>query len=143
VVASQLYKCCSAVAATAALACGSALPAAAKVPHPDDAYEVVPYPPPSALVEIVPERPNADAVWVDGYWAWRGRYYVWERGGWVIAPEGAHVSLWDARYRDTGVLLYAPTTWRDARGRTLEPPPFLLPAATPPTQATAEPATVP
>jgi len=133
-----------AVAATVLLSCGgSSLPAPKSGPHPMDAYEVVPYPPPSALVEIVPESPKSNAVWVDGYWAWRGKYYVWERGGWVDPPEGARVCVWDARYLKSGVLLYVPTTWRTADGRPLEPPRFLLPAAAPPTQQTAEPATVP
>jgi hypothetical protein len=91
----------------------------------------------------VPESPKSGAVWIDGYWAWRGKYYVWERGGWVEPPKAAHVAVWDARYTKTGVLLYAPTTWRDAKGNPLEPPPFLLPAAAPPTQETAEPASVP
>jgi hypothetical protein len=130
------------VLAAVSLSCGSTLPAPKTTSHHGDAYEVVPYPPPSALVEIVPDSPNARAVWVDGYWVWHGRYYVWERGGWVEPPTGARLALWDAHYLETGVLLYAPTIWRDAQGRTLEPP-VLLPAGTPPTQETAEPATVP
>lgn len=88
----------------------------------------VPYPPPSALVEIVPESPAADAVWIDGYWDLRGRTWVWERGGWVDPPPGAYACPWRARYRDDGVLLYAR---------------FLLPAATPPAPETAEPTTTP
>ena len=132
-----------AVAAAVTLSCGSTLPAPETARHSHDAYEVVPYPPPSALVEIIPESPSPGAVWVDGYWAWRGRHYVWERGGWVAPAEGLRVSRWDARYLKSGELLYAPTIWRDAAGRTIEPPRFLLPAAAPPNQETAEPASMP
>jgi hypothetical protein len=123
--------------------CGSAVSQPAAKSHPAGAYEVVPYPPPSALVEIVPAKPHAEAVWVDGYWVWRGRYYVWERGGWVQPRDQTFVGKWHARYRDDGTLLFAPTHWYDARGRIIEAPPFLLPAATPPTEETAEPATIP
>jgi hypothetical protein len=125
------------------IACGGAVPQPSAKPHPARAYEVVPYPPPSALVEIVPEQPHAEAVWVDGYWVWRGRYYVWERGGWVRPPNKASVAKSHARYRDDGTLLFAPTRWYDEHGRIIEPPPFLLPAATPPTEETAEPTTIP
>jgi hypothetical protein len=124
-------------------ACGGAIPQPESEQHAASAYEVVPYPPPSALVEIVPDQPRTDAVWVDGYWVWRGRYYVWERGGWLLPPDQATVGKWHARYRDDGTLLFAPTRWYDARGRVIDPPPFLLPAATPPTEETAEPTTIP
>ena len=122
---------------------GSSVAKPALQPQPSDAYEEVPYPPPSALVEIVPPQPRPDAVWMDGYWAWSGQYYIWERGGWVMPPRDARLSKWDARYRPDGVLLYAPTRWRDGRGRVVATPRFLLPAASPPAQETAEPATTP
>jgi hypothetical protein len=124
-------------------ACSSTLPRPATTPQPRGAFDVVPYPPPSALVEIIPESPGDNAVWIDGYWAWRGRYYVWERGGWVTEPDGARVALWEARYRDDGVLLYAPTTWRRDDGTLVDAPPLLRPAAAPPAQQTAEPTTIP
>jgi hypothetical protein len=125
-------------------ACGSSsVPAAPARPHPASAYDRVPYPPPSALAEIVPEQPRSDAIWVDGHWVWRGRYYVWERGGWVVPPEGSFIRRWHARYEPDGTLLYAPTTWHEESGRPLPAPEFLLPAATPPTEETAEPATIP
>ncbi len=50
---------------------------------------------------------------------------------------------WSARYEDDGTLLYADTTWHAADGSVIEAPPFLVPAATPPTEETPEPATVP
>jgi hypothetical protein len=131
------------VAVAVVFACSSSMQQPAAHAHAEEEYDVVPYPPPSALVEVVPESPRPDAVWVDGYWIWRGRYYVWERGGWVVPPKGAYVSNWNARYRPEGALLYAPTTWHAANGQTMDAPEFLQPAATPPTQETAEPSTVP
>ena len=125
------------------LACSSTLPRPEAQPHPDEHYRIVPYPPPSALVEIVPTAPSADAVWIDGYWDFRGRYYVWERGGWIAPQDGAYVCKWHARYEQDGTLLYAPTTWHDEDGNPIEPPPFLVPAATPPSEQTAEPTTIP
>lgn len=133
-----------ALAVTLALSsCGGALPQPNAKAPPDESFEVVPYPPPSALVEIVPPAPRSDAVWVNGYWSWGGRFYVWERGGWVLPPVGTYVCPWSARYEDDGTLLYAKTTWHAANGRVIDAPPFLLPAATPPTEETPEPATVP
>lgn len=45
----------------------------------------VPYPPPAAHVDVVPEAPAAmkNAVWVDGQWLWLGRRWWWESGRWV------------------------------------------------------------
>jgi hypothetical protein len=130
-------------AASLTLACGGSVPSPEAKTPTEHAYEVVPYPPPSALVEIVPPSPESDARWVDGYWVWRGRYYVWERGGWVRPPDGAYVSKWNARYLADGTLLYAPTQWYDEDDRPIDAPRFLLPAATPPTAETAEPTTIP
>ncbi len=39
-------------------------------------------PPPAALVEAVPPRPNARAVWIPGYWTWTGERWGWLAGFW-------------------------------------------------------------
>jgi hypothetical protein len=98
----------------------------------------VPYPPPAALVEVVPERPDRSAVWVDGYWVWRGRSYVWQRGGWVHAPDGAAYASWQANLAQDGRLLFAPGTWYDDKRQRLDPPSVLEAARTPPNQTTSE-----
>jgi hypothetical protein len=125
------------------LACGSSVPEPEYAPHPDDAYAEVPYPPPSAMAEIVPPQPDSDAVWVDGGWLWRSKYWIWDKGGWVVPPAGARFSRWAAVYRTDGSLLFAPGVWRDDRGRRLPPPKVIAPAASPPTELTPEPAAVP
>ncbi|MEO8177555.1 MAG: YXWGXW repeat-containing protein [Deltaproteobacteria bacterium] len=117
---------------------GSSLPDPDSAQHPANAFVEVPYPPPAALVEVVPDRPDRGAVWVDGNWAWRGRYYVWQRGGWVHAPENGAYASWQAYLARDGRLLFAPGTWYDAQQQPLDAPTLLKVARTPPNQATLE-----
>lgn len=119
-------------------ACGSSLPVPARTEHPESAFVEVPYPPPAALVEVVPARPQGDAVWVDGAWVWRGRYYVWQRGGWVLPPKGSAYAGWQAQLAEDGRLLFAPGTWYDAAQQPLDPPTRLATARTPPNEQTLE-----
>jgi hypothetical protein len=95
------------------------------------------------MAEVVPEQPHPAAVWLDGHWTWRGRHWAWDRGGWVIPPPDAVYVPWALRYESDGRLLFARSTWRDAAQQALPDPPVLAPAATPPTELTAEPAAVP
>ena len=49
----------------------------------------VPYPPPAARVDVVPNSPIVmkHAVWIDGQWMWHGRRWIWEAGQWIdLAP---------------------------------------------------------
>lgn len=118
--------------------CADSLPRPAIVSPPDDAYEVVPYPPPAALSEFVPERPSGrDVVWIDGSWVFRGNYYVWQRGGWVENPEGAAFAQWKVRYTKDGRVEYAPSAFRDPAGKRRRTA-ILVPAGTPPNEVTAE-----
>jgi WXXGXW repeat (2 copies) len=119
-------------------ACGSSLPGPESATHPSTSFVEVPYPPPAALVEVVPKRPDGNAVWVDGSWAWRGRSYVWQRGGWVHAPEDAAYAGWQASLAADGRLLFAPGAWYDAARRPVDAPPQLRTARTPPNQITLE-----
>lgn len=41
--------------------------------------------PPPMLVEAPPPQPFVDAVWIGGYWVWRGDW-VWARGRWAPLP---------------------------------------------------------
>jgi len=125
--------------------CGSTLPKPPSGEHPKNDYEEVPYPPPAAAPEIVPETPDERAVWVDGQWVWRARYYVWQRGGWVIPPPQTYFAPSERRYGPDGTLYFAEGVWRRTtnRERLEEPPRIIRPAATPPTQQTPEPALSP
>jgi len=120
-----------------ALACSS-LPTPAAATHPDGAFVEVPYPPPAALVEVVTKRPDKESVWVDGNWVWRGRYYVWRRGGWLHAPAGAKYADWQAHLADDGRLLFASGAWYDAEQRAVTAPRVLRMARTPDNQTTLE-----
>jgi hypothetical protein len=124
--------------ALAVAACGSSLPDPDDASHPANAFVEVPYPPPAALVEVVPDRPDGSAVWVDGNWVWRGRHYVWQRGGWVHAPDKGAYANWQAYLARDGRLLFAPGTWYDAKQQPLDAPAPLKVARTPPNQSTLE-----
>ena len=118
--------------------CSSGLPGPVVAVHPGRAFVEVPYPPPAGLVEVVPEAPAGDAVWVDGHWVWRGRYYVWSRGGWLRPPENASYATWQFRLKKDGRLLFAPGAWYDDNIRSIAPPEPLVMARTPPNQTTPE-----
>lgn len=127
-----------AVACCLLSACGAYLTAPRTATHPARAFVEVPYPPPAALPETVPEKPNADVVWLDGEWMFVNSSYVWRRGGWVVAPQVGNFAPWSTRYTDDGRLLLASGTWYDARSR---PMPFVEPlvaASTPPNELTRE-----
>jgi hypothetical protein len=48
--------------------------------------------PPPPESEVRPAAPAADAVWIDGSWAWNGHKYVWSRGYWNAKPKGHWVA---------------------------------------------------
>lgn len=53
---------------------------------------VVSQPPPEAITEYPPEEaPDADAVWVPGYWAWDDDTadFLWVSGCWRVPPAGS------------------------------------------------------
>jgi hypothetical protein len=107
-------------AALVVAACSSELPRPPYVAHSSAALEPVPFPPPPARVEFVPEEPVDGAVWVDGQWQWLGRDWAWVYGSWVIPPKGARYSPWGSIRDREGKLYYAPGTWRSPDGRPIE-----------------------
>jgi len=126
------------LAGVSLVACGDSLPRPKTVLPPEDSYEIVPYPPPAALSELVPDEPDGkDVVWVDGSWVFRGNYYVWQRGGWVEKPKDAAFAEWRVRYTPDGRVEYAPSSWRDPAGKRMRAP-ILKPATSPPNEVTAE-----
>ncbi len=98
----------------------------------------MPYPPPAGFSEVIPPAPNSKALWVDGHWAWRGRTYVWQRGGWLQPPEGARFAPWHVRYTRDGSLMFADEIWYDAQLKPIPSPKALVPAYTPPNELTPE-----
>jgi hypothetical protein len=46
---------------------------------------IVQSPPPPRRV-VIPPRPIAHAIWIDGYWNWTGIRFVWVDGFWERNP---------------------------------------------------------
>jgi hypothetical protein len=122
------------------VACGSpSLPAPSAAQHPLSAFREVPYPPPAALAEMVPERPDRPGlVWIDGEWVFHGSSFVWRRGGWVAPPPAGRFATWQSWYRRDGRLMLASGTWYDAKHERIRRPEPVVPAQTPPNEVTSE-----
>jgi hypothetical protein len=78
---------------------------------PVEGEMVVETEPPPVRVEVQPVRPWADGIWMEGYWHWRGREYVWVPGRWERPRRGYyweqhHYVRVGARWR------YVPGHWR-------------------------------
>lgn len=59
--------------------------------QPEFAYQdevVVDSAPPAPYVEIVPAIPFVGAVWIGGYWGWRGGRHDWVGGRWEQPRNG-------------------------------------------------------
>jgi hypothetical protein len=111
-------------------ACGSGLPSPPKGSPKEDSFIEVPFPPPPARLERVPDRPPGRAVWVDGSWEWTGTRWRWKEGGWFEAPPpGVVYSDWRTARPGGKRLLFADATWRDRSGAEV-PAPRLLVSAT-------------
>jgi hypothetical protein len=129
-IALQKYRGCVTHAAFGvgillAVGCGSSLQEPSRsepiAVRAENAVEV-PYPPPPARVEFVPERPRSGTVWVDGEWTWTGTRWAWTYGRWVAPPDSATFAPWKTARTADGVLLFVPGTWRNAAGAEIADP---------------------
>jgi hypothetical protein len=121
------------------LGCGGSLPTPEAAEQPLAAFSEVPYPPPAALAETVPPRPNRDGVvWLDGEWVYHGDAYAWRRGGWVVPPPAGRFAAWRAWYRRDGRLMMARGTWYGPKQERLRRPEPIVPAFTPANEITSE-----
>jgi hypothetical protein len=114
---------------------GGTVPVPSAAPVRAEDYVPVPYTPRPPPVEIVPSRPATPKglVWADGSWQWAGDRFHWEPGSWVAPPPGAKRARWViVRRADDGQLFFAPSSWRDASGRPIDPPTPLARASTRP-----------
>lgn len=111
-----------------AFACGSAeLPSPDYTKHPTSALVEIPYPPPPARIEAVPEEPDGDVVWIDGEWLWQSRRWSWKPGRWIHPPAGARFSPWTTVRDRIGTLYVASGTWRNPAGAEVpEPAPLAI-----------------
>jgi WXXGXW repeat (2 copies) len=71
-------------------------------------------PPPEPMGEARPAPPDAQAVWIAGYWHWSGMQYTWIPGHWERAPPGAswHAPRYSIR---EGTYFYEPGGWSRPR----------------------------
>ena len=106
-----------ALALLPACAASLARPASGKVPN-DEMIEV-PYPPPPARVETIPEKKRVGQVWLDGQWEWDGKAWKWRDGAWTTPPPDANFTPCSTRRRGDGQLLFTRAEWRDKQGRPL------------------------
>lgn len=104
------------------LGCAYRLRAPAFVSQPEGALIPVPYPPPPARVEVVPDAPHSRSVWIDGEWSWQGDRWLWVRGRWVDPPRSAKYSPWTSVRGRDGVLYYAAGAWRSDGGAEVPAP---------------------
>ncbi len=123
-----VYRATLGSVATFLSACAGTVAHPPYAPQPESALVEVVSPPPPGRVEVVPDRPNRGAVWVDGEWAWRRRRWAWSAGAWVDPPPGAAFSPWVFVRGPDGTFWYAPGTWRDAKGVGVTPPEPLVAA---------------
>ncbi len=93
------------------------LPAPARAAQRPELFEAVPYPPPPARVELVPDSPGPRAVWIDGEWLWNGRRWAWKEGSWVVPPPAYRFARWAVVFRSDGTVLYAQGVWRNPAGK--------------------------
>ena len=82
----------------------------------------VPFPPPPARVEFIPDRPRPGAVWIDGEWTWTGRRWGWTYGRWVMPPASATFAPWRTARTSDGTQLFAAGTWYDEQGNEITEP---------------------
>lgn len=100
--------------AVAALGCPARVPTAPEGSHEGDMPVPVPYPPPAARAEVIPPQPSENAVWVDGYWMWKGSDYSWNAGRWVRPGPGTVYAPAMVVRRRNGELLFYPPKWHRA-----------------------------
>ena len=85
--------------------------------QPRSEYVIVQEAPPAVIVERRSSPPSGEYIWIDGYWHWNSRQYVWQGGHWARPPHER--AVWVApRYerREQGYR-YTPGEWREEQGR--------------------------
>jgi len=72
---------------------------------------VVAEPPPAPVVEVETVAPGPGFIWIDGFWAWHGRW-VWERGHWDRPPRPGMVWVGPRYIVRGGRHVYVRGGWR-------------------------------
>ena len=82
-------------------------------PQPQPGYVIVREAPPTVIVERRPSPPSGEYVWIDGYWHWNGRQYVWLGGQWVRPPHEHYIWIAPRYERHEQGYRYMPGQWRE------------------------------
>ena len=82
-------------------------------PQPQPEYVIVREAPPAVIVERRPAPPSSRHVWIDGYWQWEGRQYVWQPGHWAVPPHERAVWVAPRYEKHEQGYLYTPGQWRE------------------------------
>ena len=86
---------------------------------------VVAWAPPPMLVEVPPPMPFENAVWVGGYWVWRGNW-VWASGRWMGPPQPTYVWVHPYYEHRADAVIFIDGHWSPP-GVVFVPPPRTLP----------------
>jgi hypothetical protein len=86
---------------------------------------VVAWAPPPMLVEVPPPMPFESAVWVGGYWVWRGNW-VWASGRWMGPPQPTYVWVHPYYEHRADAVIFIDGHWAPP-GVVFVPPPRTLP----------------
>lgn len=104
-------------ALTAVLAgCGAPLRKPEVGPHTNEAPLLVPFLPPPVQSEIVAPATEARAVWIDGWWTWRGRRWEWLPGKWEAPRPAAYWAPATIVFLADGRIAFFPGHWHDVGG---------------------------
>jgi hypothetical protein len=82
-------------------------------PQPQPQYVIVREAPPAIIVERRPPPPGQGHIWIDGYWNWNGRQYVWESGRWAVPPRERTIWIAPRYERHEQGYRYMPGQWRE------------------------------
>jgi hypothetical protein len=83
------------------------------VAQPQPEYVIVREAPPAIIVERRPPPPGQGHLWIDGYWVWNSRQYVWEPGHWAVPPHERAVWVAPRYERHEQGYRYMPGRWRE------------------------------
>jgi hypothetical protein len=80
---------------------------------PQQEYIIVREAPPAVIVERRPPQPPGEYIWIDGYWHWSGRQYVWMGGRWASPPHEHYIWIAPRYERHEQGYRYTPGQWRE------------------------------
>jgi glyoxylase-like metal-dependent hydrolase (beta-lactamase superfamily II) len=69
--------------------------------------------PPAVIVEERPAPPSGEYIWIDGYWHWDARQYIWQTGHWDRPPHANFIWVAPRYERHEQDYRYTPGQWRE------------------------------